>query len=226
MMRHGQLFMNNNSTVSASLHDIATQNRPAGQTQSANTYFCGMIIIDDIIISDEFRDAHFCCDVQKCLGACCVEGDAGAPLEEEEISLIEDSLEEIKPYMRKEGIEVIEWRGVFDYDMQGEFVTPLIKDKDCAFVYYDNNVARCAIEKANDEGKIDFQKPVSCHLYPVRVSKSKNFEAVNYHKWNICEAARTFGKANGIFLYKFLKEPLIRKYGQDWYDKLVKEIES
>ncbi len=185
-----------------------------------------MIIIDDILISDEFRDARFCCNVGKCSGACCVEGDAGAPLEEEEISLIEDHLEEIKPYMRNEGIEVIMWRGVFDYDMHGEYVTPLIKDKDCAFVYYENNIARCAIEKAHDEGKIPFQKPVSCHLYPVRVSINKNFTAVNYHKWHICEPGRSHGKTNGIFLYQFLKEPLIRKFGQDWYDKLVKEIES
>jgi hypothetical protein len=185
-----------------------------------------MIIIDDILISDEFRDARFCCDVQKCVGACCVEGDAGAPLEEEEISLIEDQLEDIKPYMRKEGIEVIMWRGVFDYDMQGEYVTPLIKDKDCAFVYYENDIARCAIEKAHDEGKIPFQKPVSCHLYPVRVSINKSFTAVNYHKWHICEPGRSHGKNSEVFLYKFLKEPLIRKFGKDWYDKLVREIES
>lgn len=185
-----------------------------------------MIIIDDIIISDEFKDARFCCDLQKCLGVCCVEGDAGAPLEEEEISIIEDRIKEITPYMREEGIAVIESHGVFDYDMQGEFVTPLINDKDCAFVYHENNVAKCAIEKAYDEGKIDFQKPVSCHLYPVRITKSKEFEAVNYHKWHICEPARSYGKTNGILLYKFIKLPLIRKYGQEWYDKLVREIES
>jgi hypothetical protein len=185
-----------------------------------------MIIIDDILISDEFRDARFCCNVQVCHGACCVEGDAGAPLEEQEISLIEDHLDDIKPYMRPEGIEVIEWRGVFDYDMHGEYVTPLIRDKDCAFVYYEGKAARCAIEKAHEDGKIPFQKPVSCHLYPVRVTKSKTFEAVNYHKWHICEPARTYGKAQGVYLYKFLKDGFVRKYGQEWYDKLVKEIET
>lgn len=185
-----------------------------------------MIIIDDIIISDEFRDARFCCDVQKCLGVCCVEGDAGAPLLEEEISIIEDAMEEIEPYMLKEGIEVVEKRGAFDYDQSGEYVTPLINDKDCAFVYYEDTIAKCAIEKAYDEGRIDFQKPLSCHLYPVRITKSENFEAVNYHKWFICEPARTFGKKKDILLYKFLKDPLIRAYGEEWYGKLVKEIEK
>ena len=185
-----------------------------------------MIIIDDIIVSDEFRNARFCCNVQQCLGVCCVEGDAGAPLEEEEISLIEDHLDEIKPFMRPEGIEVTTWRGVFDYDMHGDFVTPLINDKDCAFVYYEGNIARCAIEKAYEEGRIHFQKPVSCHLYPVRVTRGKAFETVNYHKWHICEQARTFGKDQGIHLYRFLKEGFIRKYGQEWYDKLAKEIET
>ncbi|MEZ5083343.1 MAG: DUF3109 family protein [Bacteroidales bacterium] len=185
-----------------------------------------MIIIDDIIVSDEIRDARFCCHLQKCLGACCVEGDAGAPLEEEEISIIEDELENIKPYMRPEGIEVIEKTGVFDYDAHSEYVTPLINDRDCAFVYYNNGVAACAIEKAYEEGKTKFRKPISCHLYPIRITKSKSFEAVNYHKWYICEPAKTHGKNLGIPLYKFVKDSLIRKYGEAWYKKLVKEIES
>ncbi len=185
-----------------------------------------MIIIDKIIVSDDFRDARFCCNLEKCLGVCCVEGDAGAPLEEEEIALLEDHIEEIKPYMREEGLEVIEKRGLFDYDDSGEFVTPLINDRDCAFVFYENNVARCAIEKAHDEGRIDFRKPISCHLYPVRITKNEHFEAVNYHKWFICEPARTSGKNNGVWLYKYLEKPLVRKYGQAWYDKLTKEIEK
>lgn len=183
-----------------------------------------MLIIDDIIVSDEIRDARFCCNLQKCLGSCCVEGDAGAPLEEEEISLLEDNLDEIKPYMRQEGIEVIDHLGVFDYDASGDFVTPLIKDKDCAFVIYENNIAKCAIEKAWEEGKIDFQKPISCHLYPIRITKNNNFEALNYHQWYICEPARTYGKKIGLPVYKFLKEPLIRKYGKEWYGKLMKHF--
>ncbi|MEZ5146410.1 MAG: DUF3109 family protein [Bacteroidales bacterium] len=185
-----------------------------------------MISIDNTLISDEFRDARFCCDVQKCLGSCCVEGDAGAPLEEEEVSILEDYIEKIKPYMEAEGVEVVKINGVFDYDTDGSFVTPLVRDRDCAFVYYENNIARCAIEKAHNEGKIDFKKPLSCHLYPVRVSKHKGFDAVNYHQWYICQPARTYGKNHGIYLYKFLKEPLIRKFGEDWYNKLVDVIEK
>ncbi|GAB4310560.1 MAG: DUF3109 family protein [Bacteroidales bacterium] len=186
-----------------------------------------MIIIDDTLISDEFRDARFFCDVSKCLGACCVEGDAGAPLEEEEIGLMEDALDAVKPYMRPEGIEVIRLLGVFDYDTDGSLVTPLINDRDCAFVIYENNIARCAIEKAWEEGKTEFRKPVSCHLYPVRINKLKNgMEAVNYHQWHICQPGRTMGKKEGIYLYRYLKEPLIRKFGEEWYNKLVDEIEQ
>ncbi len=193
-----------------------------------------MIIIDNIMVSEEIRDIRFCCDLEKCAGACCVEGDAGAPLEEEEISLLEDMIDEIKPYMRKEGIDVIEKNGIFDFDMNGEYVTPLINEKDCAFVIYQvgheledrtNIVAKCAIEKAWEEGKVDFQKPISCHLYPIRITKNESFEAVNYHKWYICQSACTLGKKLQLPLYQFLKEPLIRKYGEDWYGKLVKEIE-
>ncbi|MBN2175933.1 MAG: DUF3109 family protein [Bacteroidales bacterium] len=185
-----------------------------------------MIVIDNIIVSDEIRDIRFCCHLEKCLGACCIEGDAGAPIEEEEISNLEDDIEQIKPYMQMDGIEVVDKMGVFDYDITGEYVTPLIQNRDCAFVYYENNIARCAIEKAYEEGKIDFQKPISCHLYPIRISMHKDFEAVNYHKWHICEPARTFGREIGLPLYKFLKNPLIRKYGREWYEKLVKEIEG
>ena len=185
-----------------------------------------MLIIDNILVSEEIRDIRFCCDLDKCLGACCVEGDAGAPLEEEEISILEDEIDIIKPYMTQEGVEVIEKHGVFDYDTMGDFVTPLVNDKECAFVYYESNIAKCAIEKAFEEGKVSFQKPVSCHLYPIRITKHSDFEAVNYHKWYICQSACTLGKKLELPMYKFLKEPLIRKYGKEWYGKLVREIEE
>ena len=185
-----------------------------------------MIVIDNTIVSEDIRDIRFCCDLEKCRGACCIEGDAGAPLEEEEISLLEDYIDKIIPYMREAGVDVIKRTGVFDYDSSGEFVTPLINDRDCVFVYYENSIAKCAIEKAYEENKIDFQKPISCHLYPIRISNHKDFEAVNYHKWFICQPARTLGKKLNIPLYKFLKEPLIRKYGEDWYVKLLDKIEK
>ena len=185
-----------------------------------------MIEIANILVSDEIQKIRFCCDLESCLGACCVEGDAGAPLEEEEISLLEDYIEEIKPFMRKEGVEVIEKNGIFDFDSTGEYVTSLINDRDCAFVIYENGVASCAIEKAFENGKIKFQKPISCHLYPIRVTKHKKFEALNYHKWYICQSACTQGKKLELPVYKFLKEPLIRQYGNEWYGKLVKAIEK
>jgi hypothetical protein len=120
----------------------------------------------------------------------------------------------------------VDQSGVFDYDADGEYVTPLLNDRDCIFVYYENNIAKCAIEKAFEDGKIDFQKPISCHLYPVRITQQRNFEAVNYHEWQICDPALKNGTNIGLKLYQFLKEPLIRKYGEDWYNKLVEEIEQ
>lgn len=185
-----------------------------------------MIAIDNTLISDDIRDICFVCDLHKCKGVCCVEGDAGAPLEEDEISVIEDCLDYIEPYMTPDGLEVVKKSGVFDYDMFGHFVTPLVHDHECAFVYFENGIAFCAIEKAFLEGKIDFQKPVSCHLYPVRVSGYNDFSALNYHEWHICHEALRNGKKNNVPLYIFLKEPLIRKYGAKWYHQLVTLIDS
>ena len=170
-----------------------------------------MIIIGDTSISDDLYMVRFCCNLARCQGACCVAGDAGAPLEEEEISIMEDDLEVIKPYMTERGIATVEKTGVFDYDLFGKFVTPLVNDGECAFAIFENGIAFCAIEKAYFEGKTKFRKPVSCHLYPVRITKYETFEAVNYEKWNICKPALKLGNKEGIPLYKFLKEALIRK---------------
>lgn len=185
-----------------------------------------MIIIDDILVSDQLCDVCFACNLKKCKGACCVEGDAGAPLEDIEIGEIEDALDEIKPFMTEAGRNVVEINGVFDYDAEGNYVTPLVNDRECAFVYFDDGVAHCAIEKAYFEKLIRFRKPVSCHLYPIRIVKRDNFEALNYHKWDICGAALINGKREKIPVYEFEKEALIRKYGLAWYNKLKKEAES
>ena len=184
-----------------------------------------MIIIDNVLVSDDIKDIKFACDLKACHGDCCVEGDAGAPLEEEEISIIEDYLEEIKPYMTPEGIEVVENYGVFDYDIDGDYVTPLVNNRECAFVYFEKGIALCAIEKAWLEKKIKFRKPVSCHLYPIRLDKVGDRIAVNYHRWHICVPALQKGRQEGVPLYKYLKEPLIRKFGEDWYLKLLKAID-
>ena len=185
-----------------------------------------MILIGDTSISDDLYLVRFCCHLERCKGACCVAGDAGAPLEEEEISILEDELDSIKPFMTERGIKVVEEIGVFDYDMHARFVTPLVNDGECAYAIFDNGIAYCAIEKAYYAGKTTFLKPVSCHLYPVRITKYETFEAVNYEKWNICKPALKYGNKEGIQLYKFLKNALVRKYGKLWYQTLEKEIEK
>lgn len=184
-----------------------------------------MILIDDILVSDELKEIYFACDLGACKGDCCVQGDAGAPLEIDEISILEDNIDQIKKYMIPEGISVIEKYGVFDYDTDAEFVTPLINGAECAFVYQENGISLCAIEKAFLEGKIKFQKPVSCHLYPIRLSEVGDFTAINYNKWSICEPALILGKKNGQPLYQYLKAPIIRKFGVDFYKKLCIAME-
>ncbi len=184
-----------------------------------------MIIIENTIVSDDFKKACFACDLAKCKGACCVEGDAGAPLDEEEISLLEDSIDNVMPFMRQEGIDEVKKNGVFDFDASGQYVTPLINGKECAFVFFNaEGIALCAIEKAWKEGKTDFRKPVSCHLYPIRLSKYKDFDAVNYNQWHICEPARVNGKELGLPVHTFLREAIIRKYGENYYTQLVAEL--
>lgn len=185
-----------------------------------------MISIGNTIISEEVIKKQFSCDLSKCYGECCVQGDAGAPLDVDEISQLEDFIDKIKPYMTEEGRKVIEKEGVFDYDVDGELVTPLVNNRECAFVYFENKIALCSIEKAYREGKIPNIKPISCSLYPIRITEYKDFEAVNYHHWDICDLARVKGKKEKMAVYEFLKEPLIRKYGKAWYKTLEEEVNS
>lgn len=179
-----------------------------------------MLQIDHTIISFDVLEKRFVCDLKKCMGACCVYGDAGAPLETEEINLLKEHLDDIKPFLSKEGIASIETNGIYYIDVDGDQVTSLINEHECAFTVFEEGVATCGIEKAYEAGKIKFQKPVSCHLYPIRIDKYKDFEAVNYHKWDVCKEACKLGNKLDIPVYVFLKEPLIRKYGKDWYDQL------
>lgn len=186
-----------------------------------------MIAINDTLNTDDLGKVCFVCNLQVCKGACCVEGDAGAPLDESEISVLEDNMDYIKPFMRDEGVDVIEKSGVFDYDAHGHLVTPLVNDVECAFVTFtDDGIAVCAIEKAWEAGKSKFRKPVSCHLYPVRISRYLEFDAVNYHQWQICRPALEHGKKLKVPLYVFLKVPLIRKYGVKWYNELCQAIDN
>ncbi len=180
-----------------------------------------MIAIDNTLVSEHLLEKKFVCDLEACKGACCVEGESGAPLEEEEIPILEEIYDKVKPYMDKDGIKAIDKQGFYVIDEDGDYTTPLIKGAQCAFVYFDDtNTAKCAIEKAHREGKIDFQKPISCHLYPVRIKKYKSYEAVNYHKWHLCKPACVCGAKLDVPVYRFLKEPLIRRFGEDWYAQL------
>lgn len=179
-----------------------------------------MIAIDNTIVSEHLLEKKFVCDLNACKGECCVAGDSGAPLEMEEIGIMEDLLDKVKPYLPKDGIKAIEKQGVFVIDDDGDYTTPLVKGKHCAFTYFESGTAKCAIEKAYYAGEISWKKPISCHLYPVRITKYKDYDAVNFHKWEICKPACECGAKLDVPVYKFLREPLIRKYGEDWYKQL------
>jgi hypothetical protein len=179
-----------------------------------------MIIIDDILISDDILQKKFVCDLNACKGACCIEGDSGAPLEDEETGILDDIYEEVKPYLRKEGIAAIEKLGRYMIDSDGDMVTPLIKGKECAYVIFENGIALCGIEKAFLDGKISWKKPISCHLFPIRIAKLSTGEAVNYQEIDICKPACKCGNKSDVPVYKFLKEPIIRKYGEEFFDAL------
>lgn len=180
-----------------------------------------MIQVDQVLLSEELFTEHFVCDLSACKGACCIEGDAGAPLTSEEVDIIENDIDAILPYLTEEGKQSIEKLGVFEIDTDGEYVTSLNDGKECAFTTYDKDgTAKCGIEDAHRAGALDFKKPISCHLYPVRVAKLKLHEALNYHKWSICAPACDCGSKLKVKVYQFLKEPLIRKYGNEWYQKL------
>lgn len=190
-----------------------------------------MIQIDDTIISMDLFDKQFCCDLSVCKGECCIEGDSGAPLEESELPILEKILPIIWNDLSPVSQEVINKQGVSYVDIEGDRVTSIVNGGECVFSYVDENgVCKCAIEKAYREGRIDFYKPISCHLYPVRLEKLRNGTvAINIHRWKVCQAAFEMGKKVGLPVYKFLKEPLIRRFGAEWYENVclaAKEIDK
>jgi hypothetical protein len=178
-----------------------------------------MIIIGETLVSAELFENSFVCDLNACKGACCIEGDSGAPLEGEELSNLEEVWEIVKPYMRPEGIKAIEELGLYQMDGDGDMVTTLVDgNKECAFVVFDSSgVAKCALENAYNEGKTTWKKPISCHLYPVRLKQLSAYMAVNYHRWGLCDPACSLGNQLKVPIFRFLKEPLIRKFGEEWY---------
>lgn len=180
-----------------------------------------LLEIQDKVVSTQLFERKFVCDLNACKGACCVEGDAGAPLSFEEVGVLEDALEQIKPYMRPEGIAAVEATGVFYIDPENEPATTLVNEKECAFVFFDDKgIAKCAVEHAYNEGEIDFKKPISCHLYPIRVKKFNDFEGLNYNEWDICAPACACGEELNVPVYRFLKEPLIRAFGEEFFKEL------
>ena len=182
-----------------------------------------MIKIGSILISDDLLERFFVCDLEKCKGACCVEGDLGAPLDVEELDRLRENYNEIAPFLTQKGREEIVKQGPYVFDAEGDYSTPTINGRECAYAIYDERgILRCGIETAYEKGKSRFSKPISCHLYPVRISKNTTNIAVNYDKWDICNPACVLGAELNIPVYQFLKDALIRKFGQEWYDQLKK----
>lgn len=180
-----------------------------------------MLAIGNTLISEDIIEKQFVCDLNACKGACCVKGDYGAPIEEEEKAILEEIYPIVKPYLLPEGIAAIEKQGKFLLYEKKEWVTPLAKGKACAYTVFDDGVAKCGIEKAYNDGKITFKKPVSCHLYPIRITKQRNgMDALNYDRWSVCKAACKLGASLKVSVFKFLKDSLIRKYGKAWYKEL------
>ncbi|MFM1744916.1 MAG: hypothetical protein RLZZ630_853 [Bacteroidota bacterium] len=181
-----------------------------------------MIQIGESLVSTELIESHFVCDLSKCKGACCVEGDSGAPLEEAELKEIESAFPLIRDRLPAEALASIESIGLHTSDSDGDLVTPLVNgNRECVYTVFENGVAACAFEKAHAEGIIPFRKPISCHLYPVRIEKMKHYEAVNVHRWSVCAPACSLGEKLKVPMYVFLKEALVRKYGTEWYDELA-----
>ena len=178
------------------------------------------------IVSEDIIEKDFVCNLSACKGACCIHGEAGAPLEQEETKILEEIYPKIRPFLRKEGLEVIEKQGTWITSSLGDLETPLVNGAECAYVTFDEKgTTLCGIEEAYNKGIVDWKKPISCHLYPIRVKDYNEFSAVNYHKWQICDDACSLGKELQVPVYKFVKEALIRKFGESWYKEL-EEIAS
>ncbi len=180
-----------------------------------------MIELGKTLISDDVINEAFVCDLTKCKGACCVEGNLGAPLEEEELQGIDAIKDVVKPYLSEEAVETLEKEGGHLLDEDNEYSTTTINGKECVFAFYDKSgILKCSIEQANKEGKTTTQKPVSCHLYPIRIGQFRQFDTLLYDRWEICSDACDLGEKLKIPVYQFVKGALIRKYGEDWYREL------
>lgn len=186
-----------------------------------------MLQIQDTLVSLDLAEQFFCCDLDKCLGECCIEGDAGAPVADDELQKLKDVVEVVWDDLLPQARERIREKGVAYIDEEGDLVTQIVDGANCVFTTYgEGGKCLCAIEKAYREGRSDFRKPISCYLYPLRLTKYPTFTAVNYHRWKICKCATVLGRAKGVRLYQFMREPLIERFGQAWYDELVEACEA
>lgn len=189
-----------------------------------------MLIIQDKFVSLDLIEEQFLCNLNACKGACCWEGDSGAPLEEEELAILDQIYEQVRPFLLPESVEKIEKEGGYKYyEAFDEYGTTLMPNGACVYMTYDEmGIAKCGIEQAYRAGEVDFYKPISCHLYPVRVNvdRKANFEALNYERWQICSAACALGKEKQLPIYKFIKPAIIRKYGEDFYEELEAASEN
>lgn len=186
-----------------------------------------MVQVGEAIVSFDVLKEPFCCDLSCCKGVCCIEGDAGAPITIDEVAAIENLLPEIEQHLSPEAKDVISKQGVAYTDASGDLVTSIVNGKDCVFTCYGSDgCCFCAIERAFREGRTSFMKPLSCHLYPIRITKVGSYKALNYNRWDICKASVIKGKREGIPVYKFLKEPLIRCFGEEWYNELETVVEE
>ena len=184
-----------------------------------------MIEIQHTLVHEEVIEQTFVCNLNACKGACCLEGDSGAPLEVAELDILNEIYPKVKPFMTEKGIETIEAVGTYVKDFEGDYTTPCVDtNKECAYVVIENGITKCAIEKAYEHGAIQWQKPISCHLYPIRITAYPEFDMLNYDRWNICSPACTLGNQLNVRVFEFLKVPLIRKYGQEWYNELEQYV--
>ncbi len=186
-----------------------------------------MLQVGKTLISLDVLEKQFICDIGACHGVCCVEGDSGAPVEADEIEQIEQSIETVWPMLSDAAKAEIKANGTTYIDDEGDTVTSIINGRECVFTVFEpDGTIGCAFEKAWAAGKIPFRKPISCHLYPIRLTQLKNYLAVNYNNWHICSAARILGRKEGVPVYVFLKEALIRKFGEDWYHEVDQAVKS
>jgi len=186
-----------------------------------------MIEVGSVLVHEDVVRENFVCNLKKCKGACCLEGDSGAPLNHDELHILDEIYPKVKPFMTAKGIATVEETGTYVTDFEGDYTTPCVDtNKECAYVTWENGITKCAIEKAYEYGAINWKKPLSCHLYPIRITKYPEFDVLNYDRWSICSPACSFGNELKVHVHEFLKEPLIRKYGEEWYKELEEAVEA